>query len=76
VQFGIVLRAGRAYVLIEENKRLAYSPNAAALTSFELSEKTDFTRMGQFVTLAIPTVAKGAKEKFVNIGRYFFWLET
>lgn len=64
-----------AHVLIEENKRLAYSPNAATLTSFKLNKTIDFTVMGRYVNLAIPTATKGAKENFVNIAGTSFGLK-
>ncbi len=63
VQFALVLGAGGAHVLIEENTRWAYSPNPAALTSFKLNETVDFTVMGRYVNLAIPTATKGGQKK-------------
>jgi len=66
-QFAIVLGAGGAHVLIQNNTRLAYSPNAAALLSFTLNESTHLTIMGRYVNLAIPTATDGAKGNFVNI---------
>lgn len=75
IQFAVVLGAGGAHVLIQDNTRLAYSPNAAILTSFHLNEKTTFTMMGRFVNLAIPTATDGAKGNFVNISGASFGLK-
>lgn len=59
VQLALVLGAGGAHVTIEEKTRLAYSPNGAALASFKINERNDFTVMGRYVNLAIPTAAGG-----------------
>lgn len=75
VQFALVLGAGGAHVLIQNNTRLAYSPNAAILSSFHLNEKTTFTIMGRYVNLAIPTATDGAKGNFVNISGVSFGLK-
>lgn len=75
VQFALVLGAGGAHVIIEEKTRLAYSPNGAALTSFKLNEKLDFTVMGRYVHLAIPTAAGGKDENYVNIAGTSFGLK-
>ncbi len=75
VQFAFVLGAGGAHVLIEEKTRLAYSPNAAVLTSFKLNEEIDFTVMGRYVNLAIPTAAGGKSENYVNIAGTSFGLK-
>jgi hypothetical protein len=75
VQFALVLGAGGAHVLIEEKTRWAYSPNGAALTSFKLNERTDFTVMGRYVNLAIPTAVGGKDENYVNIAGTSFGLK-
>lgn len=67
VQFALVIGGGGSHVIIQNHTRLAYSPNAAILTSFSLNEKTHFTIMGRYVNLAIPTATDGAKGNFVNI---------
>ena len=75
VQFALVLGAGGAHAIIKDDTRLAYSPNAAILTTFNLDEKTDFTVMGRFVNLVIPTAPGGAKGNFVNITGASFGLK-
>jgi hypothetical protein len=75
VQFAVVLGGGGSHVLIQNNTRLAYSPNAAILTSFKLNDKTHFTVMGRYVNLAIPTATDGAKGNFVNIAGASFGLK-
>jgi hypothetical protein len=72
VQAALILGAGGAHVLIQDVNRFAYSPNVAALTSFALNESTDFTIMGRYVNLAIPTAPEGAQANFVNIGGVSF----
>jgi hypothetical protein len=67
VDFALVAGAGGAHVLIEGNTRLAYSPNAAILTTYNVSQKTHLTGMGRYVSLSIPTATDGAKGNFVNI---------
>jgi hypothetical protein len=75
VQFAFVLGAGGAHVIIEEKTRLAYSPNAAVLTSFKMSDKADFTVMGRYVHLAIPTATGGKSNNFVNIAGTSFGIK-
>jgi hypothetical protein len=75
VQFAAVFGAGGAHVIIEEKTRLAYSPNAAILTSFNIRESLDFTVMGRYVNLAIPTASGGKSENFVNIAGTSFGLK-
>ena len=67
LQSSVVLGVGGAHVVIEGNTRLAYSPNAAALGTMRMSERTDLTVMARGVHLAIPTAAGGARSNFVNI---------
>lgn len=77
VQIALVAGAGGAHVMIEESSRFAYSPNGAVLTSFKVNERTDFTVMGRYVHLAIPTAAGGKRENFVNIaGTSFGWKKS
>jgi hypothetical protein len=75
VQWAVILGAGGAHVLIENNTKLAYSPNAALLSTFTLSESLHFTIMGRYVNLAIPTAADGAASNFVNISGLSFGLK-
>ena len=70
VQFAVVLGAGGAHVLIQNNTRLAYSPNAALLTSFKLNETSYLTVMARQVHLAIPTAADGKAGNFVSIAGF------
>ena len=70
VQFAVVIGAGGAHVLIQNNTRLAYSPNAALLTSFKVNETSYLTVMARHVNLAIPTAADGAAGNFVNISGF------
>jgi hypothetical protein len=78
VQAALILGAGGAHVHIQDVTRYAYSPNVAALTSFALNETTDFTIMGRYVNLAIPTAPEGgARGNFVNItGASFGWRKS
>jgi hypothetical protein len=65
--FGIVVGFGGAHVLIEENSRYAYSPNAALLGTYNINETTHLTVMARYVNLAIPTAPLGASSNYVNI---------
>jgi hypothetical protein len=67
IDFALVAGAGGAHVLIEGATRLAYSPNAAALTTYNINQKTHLTAMARYVSLSIPTATDGAKGNFVNI---------
>jgi hypothetical protein len=67
VQFALVLGAGAAHVLIQDNARFAWTPNVAALSTFRLNKETQLTAMGRFVHLQIPTAVGGASGNFVNI---------
>lgn len=73
--FGVVLGFGGAHVLIEENTRLAYSPNAAMLGTYNVNETTHFTVMARYVNLAIPTAPQGVSANFVNIAGVSFGLK-
>ncbi len=75
VDVAAVLGIGGAHVLIEDNKRYAYSPNAAILTTYNLNKTTHFTVMGRYVNLVIPTASKGAAGNFVNIAGVSFGLK-
>jgi len=74
VQMALVLGAGGAHVLIQDNTRWAYSPNFAALATFKLNEKNYLTTMGRYVHLAIPTAPQGEGANFVNISGISFGL--
>jgi len=65
--FGVVLGYGGAHVLIEDNNRYAYSPNAALLGTYNVNETTHFTIMARYVNLAIPSAPQGAGANYVNI---------
>jgi hypothetical protein len=67
VDLGVVLGVGGAHVLIEEKTRLAYSPNAAILGTYNLNETTHVTAMARYVHLVIPTAPQGAGSNFVHI---------
>lgn len=73
--FGVVLGFGGAHVLIEDNSRYAYSPNAALLGTYNINETTGFTIMGRYVNLAIPTAPQGANANYVNIAGVSFGLK-
>ncbi|MCC5917707.1 MAG: hypothetical protein JJU02_10335 [Cryomorphaceae bacterium] len=73
--FGIVLGFGGAHVLIEEDTRLAYSPNAALLGTYNVNETMQFTVMARYVNLAIPTAPEGSSANFVNIAGLSFGLK-
>jgi hypothetical protein len=72
---GVVLGYGGAHVLIEENNRYAYSPNAALLGTYNVNETTHFTVMARYVNLTIPTAPQGASANFVNITGISFGLK-
>jgi hypothetical protein len=65
--FSVVAGLGGAYVLIEENTRYAYSPNAAFLATYNLNKTTHLTTMARYVNLAIPSAPNGSRANFVNI---------
>lgn len=67
IDVAVVLGFGGAHVLIEETTRLAYSPNAALLATYNINRQTQLTAMGRYVNLAIPTAAQGANANFVTI---------
>lgn len=71
----VVLGFGGAHVLIEENTRYAYSPNAALLGTYNMSETTHLTVMARYVNLAIPTAPQGASANYVNIAGVSFGLK-
>lgn len=73
--FGVVLGAGGAHVLIEGNTRYAYSPNAALLGTYNVNETTHLTVMARYVNLAIPTAPQGASANYVNIAGVSFGLK-
>ncbi len=75
VDLAVVLGAGGAHVLIEEETRYAYSPNAALLATYNANETTHFTVMGRYVHLAIPSAPEGAGQNFVNIAGASFGLK-
>ena len=66
---------GGAHVLIEENTRYAYSPNAALLGTYNVNETTHLTVMARYVNLAIPTAPQGASANYVNIAGVSFGLK-
>jgi hypothetical protein len=72
--FGLVLGFGGAHILIEENTRYAYSPNAALLGTYNINETTHFTVMARYVNLVIPTAPQGANANYVNIAGFSFGL--
>lgn len=65
--YGVVLGLGGAHVLIEESTRYAYSPNAALLSTYNVSPTLHFTVMARYVNLGIPTAPEGTRANFVNI---------
>lgn len=67
VQCALVAGIGGAHVLIRDEHRFAWSPNAAALTTFRINKQTQITFMGRYVHLEIPTAKEGAKGNFVDI---------
>lgn len=75
VDVGVVLGLGGANVLIEENTRLAYSPNAAILGTCNINETTHVTAMACYVNLVIPAAPQGAGANFVNIAGVSFGLK-
>jgi hypothetical protein len=73
--FGVVLGVGGAHVLIEENTRYAYSPNAALLGTYNINETLRLTIMARYVNVAIPTAPLGATANYVNIAGFSFGLK-
>lgn len=75
IDVAAVVGVGGAHVLIEEKTRYAYSPNAALLATYDLSETTHFTTMARYVNLAIPSAPEGADSNFVDISGVSFGLK-
>lgn len=73
--FSIIVGIGGAHVLIEEKTRLAYSPNAALLGTYALSETTKLTVMARYVHLEIPTAPLGKTSNFVSISGFSIGLK-
>jgi hypothetical protein len=73
--FGVVGGFGIAHVLIEENTKYAYSPNAALLGTYNVNKTTHLTVMARYVNLVIPTAPQGASANFVNIAGVSFGLK-
>lgn len=67
VQLALIGGLGFAHVLVQDNNRFAWSPNAAGLVTFRTSEKVQLTAMARYVYLAIPTAPGGSTNNFVHI---------
>jgi len=67
ISAAIVLGAGGAHVLVENQNKFAYSPNIALLATRGINKSTQLTIMARHVYLAIPTAVHGEKGNFVNI---------
>lgn len=67
VHVALIAGIGLGHVLIQDNHRLAWSPNAAGLLTFVASERMQVTVMGRYVYLALPTAKGGQAENFVHI---------
>lgn len=66
-QVSLILGAGGAHVLVRDDNRLAWSPNAAALFTFMADRAVPLTIMGRYVYLAIPSGPGGGSDNFVHI---------
>lgn len=67
VGLALIAGLGGAHVLLQDVNRAAWSPNAAALLSFLVGEKTQLTAMARYVYLAIPTAAGGSGANFLHV---------
>jgi hypothetical protein len=67
IDFAIDAGFGGAHVLIEEQHRYAYSPNAAFMLTLNSNEKTHWTLLGRYVQLNIPTAQGGNRDNHVRI---------
>lgn len=67
VQVGVIGGVGIAHVLVQDQNRFAWSPNAAGLVTFRLSEQAQLTTMARYVYLAIPSADGGSSDNFVHI---------
>lgn len=70
-----ILGLGGAHVLIEEKTRLAYSPNAALLGTYSITESLKLTVMARYVHLEIPTAPLGKASNFVSISGFSIGLK-
>jgi hypothetical protein len=67
VQISLIAGAGLAHVMVRDDRRFAWSPNAAGLITFRAQEPVQLTAMGRYVYLAIPTATGGSSDNFVHI---------
>ena len=67
VQLAIIAGAGFAHVLVRDDHRFAWSPNAAALVTFRAQEAVPITVMGRYVYLGVPTASGGDSGNHVHI---------
>lgn len=67
VSVALVAGAGFAHVLVQDDNKIALSPNGAALLTFRTGDKTHLTFMGRYVYLAIPTAEGSSAQNFVHI---------
>ena len=58
-QFAALVGGGLGHVIVNDNGRLAYSPNAALLLSTHVAEHLQLTFMGRYVFMGIPTATGG-----------------
>lgn len=67
VGFALIAGAGGAHVLVQENHRTMWSPNAAFLLTVPVRDKLPLTFMGRYVYGAIPTANGGSSGNFFHI---------
>jgi hypothetical protein len=67
VGVALIAGAGFAHVLVQDDNKLALSPNGAGLLSFRTSDDSHLTVMGRYVYLAVPTAPGGSSDNFVHI---------
>lgn len=66
-QVALIAGLGGAHVLVRDDHRAAWSPNAAGLITFMADRKVPLTMMARYVYLAIPSAPGGSSDNFVHI---------
>lgn len=66
-QFAALVGGGLGHVIVNDDGKLAYSPNAALLLSTHVAEHTQLTFMGRYVFMGIPTAPGGDAGNHVHI---------
>jgi hypothetical protein len=75
VQAALIAGIGLAHVLVRDDNRVAWSPNAAGLVTFRVRDDMLFTTMARYVYLATPTAQGGSTANHVHIAGPSFGLK-